>query len=267
MISRVPGAIIRSPHRVEQRPLGGEPLGQRDVVPQLGRVRRVRVPPRRPGRRRRASTSTAARNAARTDRLDRRPAEVLRDRDPQRRPVRRLGHRAGQVADVDRASVARRAATGPAITGSASAASRTVRVSGPSTDRRRPAAEARHLRDQAERRLVPDHAAERRRDPDRAAAVGAQRDRRRAVRHRRPGAAARAARACGPATTGCGSGRTRRCRCSRGSRTPGCWSCRRRPRRPPAAGRPGRRRRRARSRASATRAVGRRLRRPARCGP
>ena len=44
-----------------------------------------------------------------------------------------------------------------------------------------------------------------------------------------------------------GQARRRRCRCSRGSRTPGCWSCRRRPRRPPAAGPPGRRRRRGRS--------------------
>ena len=65
-------------------------------------------------------------------RLDRRPAQVLRHRDPQHRQSTARERR--ERRDRPPARAGRRRPTGPAITDSARAASRTVRVSGPSTD-------------------------------------------------------------------------------------------------------------------------------------
>ncbi len=196
----------------QQRALRRVPLGQRDRVPQRGRVRRC------PGRPRSVSRPRPANDLHRVGerrphvRVDRQEAEVGRVRDAQPAQAHRRAATAvrSPTGTGDGGVVGRRPA--PAITDSMQRGV-AYRRGQRAVDRQRlPALEAGLLRNQAERRLVADHAAERRRDADRAAAVGAQRQVRQPGRDRRARAAARPARAYGSGPAGCGSARTPGCR-------------------------------------------------------
>ena len=176
----------------EQWPFGGEPLGKRDVVPELCRVRRLRrrldhlrtvaAPARRP------PGAKAARTDGSTGAQPRSSETATRSVDQSIRPR----HGQEEIARVDRpGEVVRRGGTADRegqrrVTHGA--CQRPVHREG------RPAAEAGQLRDQPEGRLVTHQTAERSRNPDRAAAIGPERHRRRAVGHGRTRPTARTTR-------------------------------------------------------------------------
>ena len=215
-------------------------------------------------RRRRGSARSPARSSRRTGRAARRSRPAGRRRRPwrpRRRAVgrgaqepavlrrrsatrgRRTRRRRGsrRAASASRAAAARAATRRRARARAGEHAEQQVEVVGAARDRAehvdvgvgRAAAdvvEVAALRDHAEARLEPEHAAAVRRDAHRAADVGAELEAGEAGRDRGGRAARRAARPCDRGPTGCSSCRRSRCRSGGRPTSAARWSCRTRSR-------------------------------------